>query len=141
MAIYIYWFLLALVLLGVEMATGTFYLLVVSVAMAIGGLAALLGLGLPAQLAIAACAGVLGIIILRRWRGGRASDSASESFDTGQPVRILSWNEDGTARVFYRGAEWDAEPENAQADRDGKFYIKEMRGSVLVLTHQNPVLF
>ena len=43
MAVYVYWFLLALVLLGLEMVTGTFYLLVVSIAMAIGGLAALLG--------------------------------------------------------------------------------------------------
>ena len=45
MAVYIYWFLLALVLLGLEMATGTFYLLVLSLAMAIGGFAALLDAG------------------------------------------------------------------------------------------------
>jgi len=141
MSIYVYWFLLALVLLGVEMATGTFYLLVVSVAMAVGGVAALLGLGLPVQLALAALAGVLGIVILRRWRGGKAGDAASQSFDTGQPVRILSWHEDGTARVYYRGAEWDAEPESADVERDGKFYIKEIRGSVLVLTNRKPDLF
>ena len=138
MAVYVYWFLLALVLLGVEMATGTFYLLVLSVAMAIGGAAALLGAGLPAQLAVAAVAGVLGIVILRRWRGGRAGDAASQSFDTGQPVRILNWHEDGTVRVYYRGAEWDAEPENADPVREGKFYIKEIRGSILVLTRRKP---
>ena len=46
MAIYVYWFLLALVLLGLELATGTFYLLMLSIAMAVGGVAALFGLGL-----------------------------------------------------------------------------------------------
>lgn len=139
MAIYIYWFLLALVLLGLEMATGTFYLLVVSLAMTIGGGAALLGLGLPTQLVLAALSGVVGIFVLRRWKGGHAGDAASQSFDTGQPVRVLNWREDGTVRVFYRGAEWDAVTEGDDIKRDGKFFIKEIRGSILVLTHQKPV--
>ena len=133
------WFLLALVLLGLEMATGTFYLLVVSLAMVIGGGAALLGLGLPAQMVLAALSGVVGTFILRRWKGGHAGNAASQSFDTGQPVRVLSWREDGTARVFYRGAEWDAETEGEDIKRDGKFFIKEVRGSILVLTHQKTV--
>ena len=139
MAIYIYWFLLALILLGLEMATGTFYLLIVSLAMAIGGGAALLDLRLPVQLVLAALSGVVGTFILRRWKGGHAGDAASQSFDTGQSVRVLSWKEDGTARVFYRGAEWDAETEGDDIKRDGKFFIKETRGSILVLTHQKPV--
>ena len=139
MAIYIYWFLLALVLLGLEMATGTFYLLVVSLAMVVGGGAALLGLGLPAQLVLAALSGVVGTFILRRWKGSQVGDAASQNFDTGQPVRVLNWREDGTVRVFYRGAEWDAETEGDDIKRDGKFFIKEIRGSILVLTHQKPV--
>lgn len=138
MAVYVYWFLLALVLLGVEMATGTFYLLMVSIALAVGGAAALLGLGLPAQLALAALAGVAGIILLRRWKGGGATGAVSQSLDTGQPVQILTWRDDGTVRVFYRGAEWDAELETADSEREGTFYIKAMRGSVLILTHRKP---
>ncbi len=139
MANYIYWFLLALVLLALEMATGTFYLLAVSLAISIGGVAALLGFGLPAQLVLAALSGVVGTVVLRRWKGGQAGDAASQSFDTGQSVRVLSWKEDGTARVFYRGAEWDAETEGDDIKRDGKFFIKEIRGSILVLTHQKKV--
>jgi membrane protein implicated in regulation of membrane protease activity len=136
MAIYVYWFLLSLVLLGVEMATGTFYLLVVAIAMGIGGVAALLGLDLSAQLVIASLAGVLGIVLLRRWHSGRTADAASNSMDAGQSVRIVKWRDDGTLRVFYRGAEWDAEPESAQCLREEKFYIKEIRGSVLILSNQ-----
>ena len=139
MAIYVFWFLLALVLFGLEMATGTFYLLMLSIAMAVGGIAALLAFGLPAQFALAALAGVIATILLRRWKGGRSRNVASQSLDTGQPVRILSWRDDGTARVFYRGAEWDAELEASESGHEGVFYIKAMRGSVLILTNHKTV--
>jgi membrane protein implicated in regulation of membrane protease activity len=138
MAIYVNWFLLALVLLGVEMATGTFYLLMVSIALAIGGVASLLGLGMPAQYALAALTGVIGTIVLRRWKGGHTADATSLSLDTGQPVKVLTWRDDGTARVFYRGAEWDAELESKDTGHEGTLYIKAMRGSVLVLTNSKP---
>ena len=136
MAIYVYWFVLALVLLGVEMATGTYYLLVLSIALAVGGVVALLGLGLPAQLVFAAMTGITGIIILRRWKGGSTSDTSSQSLDMGQPVKVLTWRDDGVARVLYRGAEWDAELDVPDAAHEGTFYIKAIHGSVLVLTHQ-----
>ncbi len=139
MAIYVYWFLLALVLLGVEMATGTYYLLVLSIALAVGGAVALLGLGLPAQLVFAAMTGIIGIIILRRWKGGSTSDASSQSLDIGQPVKVLTWLDDGIARVHYRGSEWDAELDVLDAAHEGTFYIKAMRGSVLVLTNSKPV--
>ena len=134
MAIYIYWFLLALVLVGLEMATGTFYLLVVAIAMGIGGAAALLGLSMPIQFSLAALAGFFGIVLLRRWRKQGSSDSASQSLDAGQPVKVLTWRDDGTARVFYRGAEWDAQLETNVQGKEGTFYIKDIRGSVLLLT-------
>ncbi len=139
MALYVYWFVLALVLFGVEMVTGTFYLLVISIALAAGGTVALLGLGLPAQLVFAAMTGIIGIIILRRWKGGGTSDASSQSLDIGQPVGVLSWRDDGVARVHYRGSEWDAELDVPDAAHEGMFYIKAMRGSVLVLTHSKPV--
>jgi membrane protein implicated in regulation of membrane protease activity len=140
-ASYIEWFLFALVLLGVEMATGTFYLLVLAIAMAVGGAAALFGLGMAAQLVLAALAGMVGMIFLRRWKGGRARDAVSQSLDTGHPVRVLTWREDGTVRVFYRGAEWDAKLETPDSGHEEPLYIKEIRGSVLILTHRKPVLF
>lgn len=136
MAIYIYWFLLALILLGLEMVTGTFYLLMVSVAMAVGGLAALLGSSVAWQLTLCALAVILGTVILRRWKKTRVNEVTGANLDVGQPVRVLTWNENGSARVFYRGAEWDAEPESADMPRDGTLYIKAVRGSSLVLTHR-----
>ena len=139
MTIYVYWFLLALILVGLEMATGTFYLLIVGIAMAIGGAADLLGLVFAAQLALAALAGITGIILLLRWKSAHVSEATSQSLDIGQPVKVLTWYDDEAARVFYRGAEWDAKLETKESGHEGIFYIKDIRGSVLVLTNRKTV--
>lgn len=129
-----YWFLLALILLAMEMATGTFYLLMLSIAMAMAGTAAWLGAGSAAQLTLCALVVISGTIGLRIWKKARPDKDGS--IDIGQPVQILSWLDNGMARVLYRGAEWDAEPESADMPRDGTFYISQMRGSSLILTHR-----
>lgn len=136
MEIYIYWFLLALVLAGLEMMTGTFYLLVLSIAMAVGGIAAFLGGSMVLQLVLGAVTGVAGTIILRRWKSSQANDAPNINLDIGQQVKVLKWNDDGTARVFYRGAEWDAALEAADTPHEGALYIAAVRGSALVLTHR-----
>lgn len=136
MEIYIYWFLLALVLVGLEMVTGTFYLLVIAIALAVGGSSALLGLGLVWQLVLGAITGVAGTVILRRWKSGQTAEASHASLDIGLPVKIIKWNDNGSARVFYRGAEWDAELESADTPREGTLYIKAVQGSALVLTHR-----
>lgn len=136
MEIYMYWFLLALVLVGLEMATGTFYLLVLAIAMSVGGLMALLGANMVWQLLLSAVTGVVGTIILRRWKGAQPSEVPSASLDIGQPVKVIKWNDDGSARVFYRGAEWDAELESADTPHDATLYIAAVRGSALVLTQR-----
>ena len=138
MAIYIYWFVLALLLLGLELATGTFYLLVASIALAVGGVAALLDVSIPWQLIASAMAMITGTLLLRRWKYSQPGKINSTSLDIGHAVQVLKWNENGTARVLYRGAEWDAEPESADMPRDGTFYIAAVHGSNLVLTHHKP---
>jgi membrane protein implicated in regulation of membrane protease activity len=136
MEIYIYWFLLALILVGLEMVTGTFYLLVVAIAMAVGGVAALLGVGMVLQLVLGAVTGIAGTIVLRRWKSTQTSQAPDNNFDIGHPVKVLKWNDNGTARVIYRGAEWDAELESADTPHEGTLYIAAVRGSALVLTHR-----
>lgn len=138
MANYILWFLLALLLLMAEMATGTFYMLVLSIALAVGGAAALAGLGESLQLTLSAVAGIVGIVILRQVKASRPAGTGGQNLDIGQPVHGIAWREDGTARVHYRGADWDAEPESADTPRETTMYIKAMRGSTLILTQHKP---
>ena len=52
MADYWIWWIAAALLVGLELATGTFYLLAVGVAFALGGVAAWLGASLPMQMTI-----------------------------------------------------------------------------------------
>lgn len=135
METYVYWILLALVLVGLEIVTGTFYLLVIGIALAVGGAAAALGLALVWQFVFSAVTGVVGTIMLRRWKSSQASKSPEVGLDIGLPVKVIKWNDDGSARVLYRGAEWDAELESADTPREGTLYIKAVHGSGLVLTH------
>lgn len=134
---YTYWFVLAFIFLTVEMFTATFYFLVLAIAAVMAGVAAASGLGLTAQYSIAAAAAVAGTLGLRRLRKSRKS-VPDVGPDIGQPVKVLTWNADGTARVHYRGAEWDAEPESPGVARESTFYIKAMQGSRLILTPHRP---
>ncbi len=136
---YIYWFVSALVLVGLEMVTGTFYLMVVAIGMSVGGFAAWLDASMTWQLSLCALTVLAGTFILRRWKNTQpvSNINAVNNLDVGQPVKVLKWNENGSARVVYRGAEWDAELAAAETTRDATLYIESVRGSCLVLTHQN----
>lgn len=133
---YAYWFLIALVMLALEMMTGTFYILVIGIALAIGGLVALCGLNLTAQISISAIVGIIGTVILHS-KKGLAFDTLQNP-NVGEQVKVLVWREGGKARVSYRGSEWDAEIASPDVPQDQTLYIQEMRGSTLVLSHHKP---
>ena len=126
------WWILAAVLIGAEIVTGTFYLLVVGIAFAVGGFLAVLGLALPLQLVVAGAVAVVGTMIAHRWRGKRVPPP-TPSLDLGQSVRVLDWNDDGSARVSYRGSQWNAELADAGVARAETMYIVGTRGSTLVI--------
>ena len=126
------WWILAAVLVGAELVTGTFYLLAVGIAFAIGGVAAFLGVSLPLQLVVAGAVAVAAIVVARRWRGSRMPPP-TPSLDLGQSVRVLDWLDDGTARVNYRGTQWDAELAEPGASRAETMYIVGTRGSTLLI--------
>lgn len=134
---YVVWFVLGLIFLGVELATGTFYMLVLAIALGAGGLAALLGFIPELQYVVAAAVGLVGTLVLRRFRMQVQNRPAKDqSLDLGQPVKVLQWRDDGSARVHYRGAEWDAELATPDTTREGQLYIREVRGNTLILTHE-----
>jgi len=127
------WWIAAAVLVGAELMTGTYYLLAVGVALAIGGLAALLGASTPMQFTVAGVAGVLLTVAAHQWRLRRASPPQPAPFDVGQSVQVQDWNADGTARVNYRGTQWTAELASPDTPRAATMYIVAMKGSTLVV--------
>jgi membrane protein implicated in regulation of membrane protease activity len=139
MADWINWFALAGILVALELFTGTFYLLMIAIGLACGGLAALLGLGGALQTVVAAVVGVVATELLRRSRAGNpvrteAARDPSVNLDIGQSVTVPAWHE-GTARVMYRGAMWDVELAPGSRADAGSFRIEEVRGSRLIVAN------
>jgi len=133
MPMYAIWWILAAVLVGVELVSGTFYLLVYGTAAAAAGLVAWLGAGMVAQLLTAAVIGVAGTLVLRRWkRGTDRPEFNVQEMDIGQTVQLESWQGD-RGQVKYRGALWDAEAGSAGVDSMRPLVIRAIRGNTLVL--------
>jgi membrane protein implicated in regulation of membrane protease activity len=130
---YVFWWILAAVLVGVELTSGTFYLLVYGLAAAAAGMAAWLGAGLIAQLATAGVIAVAGTLALRRWKRSTGHpESNVQDLDIGQAVQVESW-QGSRGQVRYRGALWDAEAESAGVDSSRPLVIRAVRGNTLVL--------
>jgi membrane protein implicated in regulation of membrane protease activity len=132
------WWILAAVLIGADVLTGTFYLLAVGIAFAIGGFAAWLGAGTEAQLLIGGVLYIAGVFASHRWRSRRGAPPPDSPLDVGQAVRVQAWNPDGTARVAHRGSLWTAELASPDLPRGDVMYIVGMRGSTLVVSDRRP---
>ncbi len=136
-----WWWLFALALGIVEMLTGTFYLLVLAIGCAAGGVAAWLGASQVWQLVTAALLSVIGWGLLHRWhpmrrRAGQATHDRDVLLDIGERVTVLAWDEQGRTQVSYRGANWAAElvPGTAgPSPAAGQYEIRGMVGNRLQL--------
>ncbi|MDR0247809.1 MAG: NfeD family protein [Burkholderiales bacterium] len=135
-----FWWVLALALVSAEMlGGGTFYLLALAMAAAIGGVVELLGASFPWQLFSVGASGTIGCLGAYFWRKKTGRKPGKQmAFDVGQRVRVLNWNDDGSARVSYRGSWWDAIVATPDTPRRDSMVIVEVRGSVLVLG-ENPM--
>lgn len=126
------WWILAAVTIAAELMLGTFYLLAVGIAFAIGGIAALMGASLTVQLAVSGVLAVVLTMVAHRWRLSRVVPQ-EPPLDVGQSVRVLGWKDDNSARVSYRGTQWDAELARAGESRAETMYIVGTRGSTLLI--------
>ena len=138
MSVLMMWFVAALVIAGLEMLSGTLYLLAVACGLACGGLAAIADLSLPVQIVIASVAAIVAVGGLHQWREykarGRLAPPAYLSPDIGQKVTIDSWTDPVHARVRYRGTLWDAEVASARAAPEARiWFIVAQRGNLLLI--------
>lgn len=136
---YLLWAVIGIVLIIVEMLTGTFYLLVLGVAALAAAAAAYLGQSLWVQAVITAAVAVVGVILIKRFRGtGRLA--ADRGLDIGQTVVLDSWisEADGLARVTYRNAQWEARVTGERVPGGKVFYIHAMDGSTLSVSAAKP---
>ena len=132
------WWIAAGVLVAAELATGTFYLLMVALGCAAGAVSAYLGLAASAQLVVAALVGSGSTYAWHLKRSREPSGAPAESnhdvnLDIGQTVQVPAWNADGSARVQYRGAPWSVRLLQPGTPAPGPHVIVAVRGSELQL--------
>ena len=134
------WWIAAGVIVGLELLTGTFYLLMLALGAAAAAISAQMGQPLATQMLIA---GVVGGVAALGWhlRRQRSKDHAQSEgranpdlhLDLGQTVEVAQWSPDGRARVHYRGAEWDARYLGPPPAQPGAHRIQAVEGNTLVL--------
>jgi membrane protein implicated in regulation of membrane protease activity len=135
----IMWWVAAGILVAVELATGTFYLLMLAVGMAAGAVAAHLGASSIVQASAAAVVGG-GAVVLQYLRGKnqpkaeQADSNRNVHIDIGETVMVDQWGADGTTTVKYRGALWTAVTAvPGEHTGSGQFRIRQLLGNRLVI--------
>ena len=132
------WWLAAGVLVVAELATGTFYLLMLALGAAAGAIAAHAGLPLTGQIATAAVLGGGAVVAwhLRRSRRPAAAPAATNpdvNLDVGGTVQVPAWDADGSARIAYRGSHWEARHVGTGHPVPGLHVILAVDGNRLLL--------
>ncbi|MFT7724359.1 MAG: NfeD family protein [Roseateles sp.] len=132
------WWIAAGLLVAAELATGSFYLLMLALGATAGALAAHAGLGPAGQMLAAAVVGGVAVFgcYRRRSRATRpapASHNPDVNLDIGQTVRVDDWSADGQSRVQYRGAAWQARFVGAGPAQTGPHVIRAVDGNCLLL--------
>ena len=134
-----FWWVAAGVVVAAELATGTFYLLMMALGLVAAALVAHLGLGLSAQIVVGAVV-ASGSTALWHWRRMRQPHSAPArqnrdvNLDIGERVHVTEWAADRTARVQYRGSNWTARLAHGAAAAAGEHVISAVEGNWLELT-------
>ena len=132
------WWVVAGLLVAVELASGTFYLLMLALGAAAGAIAAHLGATTSAQVVVAALVGggATALWHFKRFRKPRSAPAEANpdvNLDIGQTVRVDAWASDGTAQVSYRGATWTVGYRGAGKPAPGEHTIVAIQGSRLLV--------
>ena len=132
------WCLLAGGAVVLELLTGTFYLLMISLGLAAAAVGAHAGLDLKLQLLAAAIVGGGAVALwhlLRERNPSAPSASANKdvNLDIGETVHVRTWSAEGQAKVRYRGAEWTAQLAAGAQAVAGPQKIVEVVGNRLVV--------
>lgn len=133
-----FWWILTGVAVGVEMLSGTFYLLMLSLGLSAAAIAAHLGASITVQILAASLIGGAATIGWRAYKKNQPAPSATANhdlnLDIGGMVQVDDWDADGTADVKYRGARWRvAIAPGETPPAPGHFQIVEVVGSRLIV--------
>ena len=132
------WWVLAGAAIAVELLSGTFYLLMLSIGLASAAIAAHLGGSMTIQLVVAAVVGGGSVVAWRNIKKNApsslpASANHDVNMDVGETVHVDTWEDDNTSHVKYRGANWSVSLAPGDTPSAGLHCIVEVVGSRLVV--------
>jgi membrane protein implicated in regulation of membrane protease activity len=133
-----WWWVATGVLVAAELATGTFYLLMLAIGTAAAALAAHAAAPFTGQLVAAALLGGGAVLAwyVKRSREPRPPSAAADrnvNLDVGERVVVTQWDADGSARVQYRGAAWSVRWVGTGLPQPGEHVIRAVDGNRLLL--------
>ena len=140
-----FWWVAAGVVVAAELATGTFYLLMIALGLVAAALAAHAGLGSSAQIITGALVAAIATA-LWHWkrasapRAAPAAQNRDVNLDIGERVHVDAWKPDGTARVQYRGTQWTARLLPGAEPTAGAHRVAAVEGNWIVLDTRQPAL-
>jgi membrane protein implicated in regulation of membrane protease activity len=133
-----WWWVATGVLVAAELATGTFYLLMLAVGTLAAAIAAHTGATFATQLIAAAVIGG-GTTLAWHFMRGRGTKPPTTganrdiNLDVGEHVSVTHWHTDGHTEVAYRGATWRARWAGSGTPQPGRHIIRAVEGSQLLL--------
>ena len=132
------WWVFAGAVIAIELVTGTFYLLMLSLGLVAGAISAHLGASAIVQIVVAAGVGMACVVGWRFYKLQQpgalpASANHDVNMDVGETVHVETWNPDGTALVKYRGAQWGVSLVEGEVPAPGPHTIVEVVGSRLMV--------
>ncbi len=132
------WWLLAGTAVGIELATGTFYLLMLAIGLAAAAVTAHAGATSTTQIVVAALVGAGAVMAWRAYKQTKPSSlpataNRDVNLDIGETVQVDAWNPDGTTTVKYRGAKWAVSMLPGDPLAIGPHRVVEVVGSRLIV--------
>ena len=141
MDFYVWWAIVGIGLIIIEMMTGTLILLILGLAALVGAAAAWFGAPFWLQSVAAVALAAVGMIVASSLKKKRtAKEEKEDSLDIGHTVILESWvsEVDGVAKVRYRNASWDAKTVGERTPGGSVFYISAVDGNTLYITSKMP---
>ncbi|MBK7653896.1 MAG: hypothetical protein IPJ18_00915 [Betaproteobacteria bacterium] len=133
-----FWLVLAMVAIFLEMLTRTFTLITVALGFGTAALLSWMGFGVVGQVMGFLLVGGGAMLWLRRSDKGQELQEAEESRysimgDDGDVVHVSQWDTGDSVDITYRGRSWQAKLAKGQKAHRGLYRVREVREGKLVL--------
>lgn len=130
------WLIVSAILVAVELASGTFYLLMLAVAAMIAWIFHFSGASFLVQAVVFLITSGILVAFLHRYRSQKALTAGinvADQLDAGEIVHVSQWH-DGIGLTHYRGSSWQVVLETPQeSPHAGAYRIVRFEGSRLMV--------